>query len=100
MIARFADRENGSSLRGVPGAGLDGADPTLQVRNTLLDHLKHQGWAHTSLLNVIVNGGVVDLWGFSESEAERKAIRIAAEQTPGVCAVNDHLMVQPIARWS
>jgi len=71
-----------------------------EVRNTLLDHLKHQGWAHTSLLNVIVNGGVVDLWGFSESEAERKAIRIAAEQTPGVCAVNDHLMVQPIARWS
>jgi CBS domain-containing protein len=33
------------------------------IRDKLLAHLKAQDWAHTGLLNVTVNGGVVDLWG-------------------------------------
>ena len=66
------------------------------IRDKLLEHLKHQGWAHTALLNVTVNGGIVDLWGITQSEAERKAIRVAAEATPGVCAVNDNLITRPI----
>jgi osmotically-inducible protein OsmY len=35
------------------------------------------------------------LWGFVESETERKAIRVAAESTPGVRAVNDHMTARP-----
>jgi osmotically-inducible protein OsmY len=38
---------------------------------------------------------VVDLWGFIESDTERKAIRVAAEATPGVRAVNDRMTAQP-----
>ena len=49
------------------------------IRDKLLVHLKGQAWAHTLLLNVTVNGGVVDLWGITTSDAERKAIRVAAE---------------------
>ena len=51
------------------------------------------------LLNVTVNGGVVDLWGITGSDAERKAIRVAAESAPGVTAVNDHLVRQSVQGW-
>jgi CBS domain-containing protein len=64
------------------------------IRHELLTHLKAQPWAHTALLNITVNGGVVDLWGMTGSESERKAIRVAAESTAGVHAVNDHLAVR------
>ena len=32
------------------------------IRDRILAHLNNQPWAHTLLLNVTVNGGVVDLW--------------------------------------
>jgi CBS-domain-containing membrane protein len=66
------------------------------IRDKLMAHLKAQDWAHTGLLNVIVNGGVVDLWGIVSSVNERKAIRVAAEATPGVIAVNDNLTLWPV----
>jgi CBS-domain-containing membrane protein len=61
------------------------------VRDKLLAHLKSQSWAHTELLNVTVDAGVVNLWGFVSSETESKAISLAAEATPGVRAVNNNL---------
>jgi len=69
------------------------------IRDKLLAHLTGQEWAHTSLINVTVSGGVVDLWGITNSDAERKAIRVAAESTPGVCAVNDNLVTRRIRAW-
>jgi CBS domain-containing protein len=67
------------------------------IRDKLLAHLKAQPWAHTGLLNVTVNGGVVDLWGIVASATERKAIRVAAEAMPGVNAVNDNLKTWPVS---
>jgi len=61
----------------------------------LLAGLKAQPWAHTAQLNVTVNDGVVNLWGVTNSETERKAIQVAAETTPGVRTVNDHLTLRP-----
>jgi CBS domain-containing protein len=66
------------------------------IREKFLTELNKQNWAHTALLNATVNGGVVDLWGFIESDTERKAIRVAAEATPGVRAVNDHMTARPV----
>ena len=65
------------------------------IRDKLLAHLKAQPWADTELLNVTVSDGVVHLWGITSSDAERKAIRIAAETAPGVRTVNDHLILRP-----
>jgi CBS domain-containing protein len=62
-----------------------------KIRDKLLSHLKEQLWAHTGQLNVTVTDGVVSLWGITSSETERQAIRVAAEATPGVKAVNDYL---------
>lgn len=71
----------------------------LVIRDKLLAHLKTQPWTHTGLLNVTVNDGVVNIWGITNSETERKAIRIAAETTPGVRNVNDKLTLRPPAYY-
>ena len=65
------------------------------IREQLIRELKQQPWAHVHRLNVTVTGGVVDLWGSVQSEAERQAITVAAEAIAGVTAVNDHLMREP-----
>lgn len=39
------------------------------------------------LLNVVVSGGTVHIWGVAESEKERDAVRVAAETAPGVKTV-------------
>jgi CBS domain-containing protein len=69
------------------------------IRDQVLSNLRGQPWAHTWALNVTVNGGVVDLWGLTSSETERKAVRVAAEATPGVRAVNDNLIIPPHQGW-
>lgn len=66
------------------------------IRDTLLEELKKQQWAHTMLLNVTVTEGIVTLWGMTNSDAERKALRVAAEEIPGVRAVNDNLALRPM----
>jgi CBS domain-containing protein len=66
------------------------------IRDKLLAHLKEQRWAHTGLLNVTVNDGVVNLWGMTTSDEERRAIRVAAEIMPGVRAVSDNMITRPI----
>lgn len=70
------------------------------IRDKLLANLQQEPWAHTGLLNITVNGGVVDLWGIAGSDAERKAIRVAAESIPGVCAVHDNLIRRPTEAWT
>jgi len=51
--------------------------------------------AEASLINVIVQDGTVELWGIVDSASEKKAVRVAAEVTPGVGAVNDDLIIRP-----
>ncbi|PDT75001.1 CBS domain-containing protein [Bradyrhizobium sp. C9] len=69
------------------------------IRKKLLDELRKQPWAHIFNLNATVQNGVVDLWGYASSAAERAAIRVAAEAIPGVTAVNDHLLETPILAY-
>jgi CBS domain-containing protein len=71
--------------------------PDSAIRQKLLSELKRQCWAHTHNLSITVTNGVVDLWGYAQSNEERKAIRVAAEGIPGVIAVNDHLADNPIS---
>jgi osmotically-inducible protein OsmY len=66
------------------------------IRDRIIAHLEKQPWAHTQLLNISVEGGVVDLSGVVYSDSEKEAVRVAAESTMGVKAVNDHLIKRPI----
>jgi CBS domain-containing protein len=69
-----------------------------QIRDKVLTQLDAEPWTRTSLINVIVQDGTVELWGIVESASEKKAVRVVAEATTGVRAVNDNLIVRP-AQW-
>lgn len=62
------------------------------IRSALLGELQRQPWWDGWLNNVVVSNGIVDLWGFYETESDKAAARVAAENTPGVKAVHDHRM--------
>ena len=66
------------------------------IREDVMARLGSEPWTKASRLNVIVHDGTVELWGVVRSHAEKRAVRVAVEQTPGVRAVNDNLIVQSI----
>jgi osmotically-inducible protein OsmY len=70
------------------------ADDT-KIREHVISQLKAEPWTRPSLINVIVQDGAVELWGIVDSVSEKKAVRVAAEVTPGVRAVNDNLIIRP-----
>ncbi len=61
------------------------------LREEVARVLDRESLATHGPLNVTVTNGVVELWGLVESEEERLAIRVAAENVPGVVAVKDNL---------
>jgi CBS-domain-containing membrane protein len=62
------------------------------IRDRLLAELKKQEWAPLAMTNVVVNNGVVELWGAIVDERQRAALKVAAENIAGVKAVKDHLV--------
>jgi CBS domain-containing protein len=66
------------------------------IRESVLRELKAQDWASLLTKNIVVTDGVVHLWGFVRSEEERRAIKVAAENTPGVKGVRDHLNIERV----
>ena len=67
------------------------ADDTA-IRERLLAELRRQRWAPIGLMDVVVKDGVVKLTGALTDERERQALRVAAENIPGVKKVEDHLI--------
>jgi CBS-domain-containing membrane protein len=65
------------------------------IRDKLLAELKAQRWAEVSPANVTVKDGVVHLWSSYLSEQEKRALVVAAENTPGVRRVEDHMRPVP-----
>jgi CBS domain-containing protein len=68
------------------------------IRQQLLAELQRQPWAHMALKNIVVQDGVVSLWGMVSTDDERQALRIAAENVPGVKRVEDQLTSIPKSR--
>jgi CBS domain-containing protein len=66
------------------------------IRERLIAELKGQSWAPLALIDVEVADGVVRFTGAVTDERERTALRVAAENLPGVKKVEDHLIwVEP-----
>lgn len=61
------------------------------VQQSLWERLRGEQWFARGELNIVVIDGVAQLWGVVYSDDERNALRVAAETTPGVRAVEDHL---------
>jgi CBS domain-containing protein len=63
------------------------------IRLELLDRLgKQQKWTDFGSRNIIVQDGVVHLWGLISSKSERKALIALAEGVPGVVSVSDEMI--------
>jgi CBS domain-containing protein len=71
------------------------AESDASLRRKVLARLQEAPRVRPALLNIIVHDQIVELWGTVDSEAERKAARVAAEVTPGIRHVNDNLVVRP-----
>jgi CBS-domain-containing membrane protein len=66
-----------------------------QLRREVTKAVDTQPWCSAWPTNVVVSSGVVHLWGFTHSEAVRKAYRVAAENVPGVKKVKNHMRMVP-----
>ena len=64
------------------------------LHQRFVDSIKDQPWAGRPF-NIIVNDRCADLWGFVYSVDEKTAVRVAAEATPGIESVSDHLGIAP-----
>jgi CBS domain-containing protein len=62
------------------------------IRERLMAELERQKWAPLGWLNVVVQNGVVELWGTITDERERRALIVAAQNIPGVKDVHDHVV--------
>ena len=60
------------------------------LRKQVYDVLSNKGFASHGSLNVIVDDGVIELWGWVETEPEREALLLAASEVEGVKEVRDH----------
>jgi CBS domain-containing protein len=61
-----------------------------RIRDMVIAEYRRSPWGLKSEKSVIVSDGVVHLWGYVPSEDEQRALRITAEEIPGVKSVEDH----------
>ena len=53
------------------------------------------------MINIVVRDEIVELWGTIFDERQREALKVAAENIPGVKAVKDHMVwVEPVSGCS
>ena len=89
-------------LHGLAAGPADTPAPTADdeaIRARILTRLREEVGGMTQFVNVVVNQGVVDLWGTTDSPDVVQAVRVAAENTPGVREVRNHIgLLPPMAR--
>jgi len=71
--------------------GVSGSTDDRTIRQSLQHELSVEIGLVTGRINVTVSDGVVQLWGLVHNDAEKTAAEIAAQNTPGVRAVENYL---------
>ncbi|MCT8971525.1 CBS domain-containing protein [Microbaculum marinisediminis] len=74
-----------------PTASVDDAD----IRKHIMDELGRQDWRPSATVDVVVQNGIVELRGTVTEEPVKEAVRVVAENAPGVTRVIDRLEVAP-----
>jgi len=75
----------------------DTATDDRTIRQKLLTELQGQDWVHTWAADIIVRDGIVHIWiSDDRPEQEKQALRIAAENIPGVHGVEEHIVPAPM----
>ena len=83
----------GDLLRGLATHGAKIKPPSSDdqsIREKILAELKANDLSFPNA-NIVVSDGIVHLWGAVQSDSEREALRVAAEDVDGVRGVEDHL---------
>jgi CBS-domain-containing membrane protein len=63
------------------------------LHKTLHKRIRSQSWINESYINVSVNDGLVELWGFVDTTDQRNALRALVEETEGVVRIEEKLSV-------
>ena len=69
------------------------------IRDHFLARLDKEPWGPRAYVNIIVNEGKVELWGFAGSPEEARAIGLLAEEVPGVRSVVNNVRVGEHAKY-
>jgi CBS domain-containing protein len=68
----------------------------VEIHDSILAELGHEAWAPIASIDVDVCNGVVSLRGSLSDNRQRDAIKVIAENAPGVTAIHDHMIwVEP-----
>lgn len=74
------------------------SDSDLDIRDYLLGEIAKQPWAPRATVNVTVHRGLVHLSGLTFDDRERRALRVLAENAPGVKGVREDLrVIEPLS---
>lgn len=65
------------------------------LQKAIWHRIKAEGWVHSALVNIVVNNGVVELWGAVASDDQRRALHLLVEGVNGVRRVEDHVGLLP-----
>ena len=86
------------ALASLSAAAPPPAKTDVAIRQQLLEEFDKQTWAPVALIDVVVKDGVVELWGTITEEAQGAALKVCAENIPGVKSVASHLTwIEPMS---
>ena len=94
LVSR-ADLVRALASRPKTAPALSSSPSDVVMRRNLLRTLEEKGWIRPNEINVIVTDGIVHIWGAVESDEIRQAVRVAAENMPGVRGVESHIGLVP-----
>jgi len=64
-----------------------------ELRREIYAACQGRSWSQARQVDVVVNGGIVHLWGVAPTDIVRQAYRAAAENVPGVKTVEVHMHI-------
>jgi CBS domain-containing protein len=66
------------------------------IREYLRKQMAAESWSSSNYVNVVVEKGMVELFGAVDTREQRDALGVMAENAPGVRAVKNSLTIMPI----
>lgn len=66
-----------------------------QLHKAIWKEIKAQSWLSSAMINLSVKDGVVELYGATDSNAQRQALRVLVENVPGVRSVQNNVSLMP-----
>jgi CBS domain-containing protein len=86
------------ALVSLAAASPPAATSDVAIRQALLAQFEKLTWAPAALVDPIVKDGVVELWGTITEEAQREALKVCAQNIPGVKSVVSRLTwIEPMS---